>query len=131
MRTQQEIKNKIIQYGVLLQDSLFEADGFIGLKGSILWRHGPLGIMVSNGKGWEHVSVSTLKRCPVWEEMCFVKDFFWGAAETVMQLHPPESDYINNHPYCLHLWRPMDGVQIPLPPSWMVGLKTQRAQVVG
>jgi hypothetical protein len=71
---------------------------------------------------WEHVSVSTRHRCPRWEEMCFVKDLFWDPEVAVMQLHPPRSTWINNHPYCLHLWRPLDG-NIPLPPQIAVGFK--------
>lgn len=71
---------------------------------------------------WEHISVSTAHRCPTWEEMCWIKDIFWDKEESVMQLHPPESTWINNHPFCLHLWRPLDG-NIPLPPQIAVGLK--------
>lgn len=68
------------------------------------------------GEPWEHVSVSTASRCPTWEEMCFVKDLFWAPDETVVQYHPPLSDYINRHPYCLHLWRPT-GTPVVLPPQ--------------
>ena len=57
---------------------------------------------------WEHVSVSTRHRCPNWKEMCFVKDLFWDEEEAVMQLHPPKSTWINNHPFCLHLWCCLD-----------------------
>jgi len=64
---------------------------------------------------WEHVSISTPRRCPNWQEMCFIKDWFWDAEEIVMQLHPPRSRWINTHPYCLHLWRPTNDA-IPLPP---------------
>lgn len=71
-------------------------------------------------QGWEHVSVSTRRRCPNWVEMCFVKDLFWDAEEAVAQFHPPRSRYINNHPYCLHLWRPKH-VVLPLPPDHLVG----------
>ena len=71
---------------------------------------------------WEHVSVSTKTRAPNWTEMCFVKDLFWHDEEVVMQLHPARSDYVNCHPYCLHLWRPMED-DIPLPPSLLVGPK--------
>lgn len=71
---------------------------------------------------WEHVSVSTRHRCPYWKEMCFVKDLFWDEEEMVMQLHPPKSQWINNHNYCLHLWRPLDG-KIPAPPQVAVGYK--------
>lgn len=74
------------------------------------------------GGGWEHVSVSTPKRCPTWEEMCWVKDLFWGEEESVMQLHPPRSEWVDNHPYCLHLWRPLDA-EIPRPPQALVGVK--------
>jgi hypothetical protein len=70
---------------------------------------------------WEHVSVSLSTRCPNWTEMCYVKDLFWDDEETVMQLHPPKSQYVNNHPYCLHLWRPLR-VTIPTPPQITVGI---------
>ena len=69
---------------------------------------------------WEHVSVSLKHRCPNWQEMCFVKDLFWSEDELVVQFHPPRSDYVNHHPYCLHLWRPLDG-HIRTPPSIFVG----------
>jgi len=67
---------------------------------------------------WEHVSVSLNGEpdfCPSWGEMCLIKSLFWDAEETVMQLHPPESSYVNHHNGCLHLWRPWSG--IPLPPK--------------
>ncbi len=79
---------------------------------------------------WEHVSVSTLKSTPNWLEMCFIKDLFWDAEEAVMQLHPPRSTWINNHPYCLHLWRPLK-TEIPLPPEIAVGLKDLNLSATG
>lgn len=86
--------------------------------------HAPTGatlrIVASDGRGWEHVSVSLANRTPNWLEMEYVCRLFWTEDEAVMQLHPPRSDWISNHPHCLHLWRPTD-VAIPLPPSWMVG----------
>lgn len=75
------------------------------------------------GEGWEHVSVSLADRCPTWDEMCFVKDLFWLPDEAVMQLHPPESEYVNNHKFCLHLWKPTQAA-LPLPPSIYVGVKS-------
>jgi len=68
---------------------------------------------------WEHVSVSLERRCPTWEEMCIVKALFWDAEETVVQFHPPESDYVNAHRFCLHLWRYKG--EMPRPPSITVG----------
>ena len=95
-------------------------NGAFCIPASAVRRRPTIWIIASDGEGWEHVSVSTAVRCPTWEEMCKVKDLFWDPEDTVMQLHPPKSQWINNFPYCLHLWRPT-GETIPLPPSIMVG----------
>jgi hypothetical protein len=77
-------------------------------------------IAASEG-GWDHVSVSRINRCPNWPEMEMVKKAFFGKDEVVMQLHVPEAEHINQHPYCLHLWRPQHA-DIPRPPALMVGI---------
>lgn len=84
-----------------------------------------LRVIASSGYfGWDHASVSTPKRCPTWGEMCKVKNLFWEPEDMVMQVHPPESEWISNHPFCLHLFRPLDpGVEIPKPPAEMVGIR--------
>lgn len=71
--------------------------------------------------GWEHVSVSLIdtERCPNWPEMCLVKNLFWEPSECVVQFHPPEKDYINDHPGVLHMWKHVD-VPFPLPPTILV-----------
>jgi hypothetical protein len=71
---------------------------------------------------WEHVSVSTDERIPYWQEMCLIKELFWEDEETVFQLHPPKSRWINNHPRCLHLWRHATK-RVPMPPDILVGYK--------
>lgn len=73
-------------------------------------------VIASNGGGWDHVSVTTKsgKRCPTWEEMCAIKDMFFMPDECVLQYHPAKEDYVNNHPCCLHLWKPQN-FQIPMP----------------
>ena len=71
---------------------------------------------LSSEYAWEHVSVSLRRRTPNWYELDFVKDVFWQDDETVMQLHVPKANHINNHPHVLHLWRPI-GIEIPLPPA--------------
>ncbi len=75
-----------------------------------------------NNDGWEHLSASLRNRCPTWEEMCQLKNLFWDEHETVVQFHPPKSDYVNNAKNCLHLWKYVRG-EIPRPPSILVGLK--------
>ena len=87
----------------------------IGVNGVLL------SVIASNGRGWDHVSVSLANRCPTWNEMERVKRLFFRDDETAMQLHVPPSDHKNCHPYCLHLWRPHDA-EIPRPPSIMVAL---------
>lgn len=72
-------------------------------------------------EGWDHVSVSLKNRCPTWDEMNLLKDLFWDAEDCVVQYHPPKSDYINNHNFCLHLWK-RNG-EMPRPPSILVGVK--------
>jgi hypothetical protein len=47
---------------------------------------------------------------------------FWCEEDCVVQYHPPKSQYVNNHPFCLHLWRPIDH-QLPAPDSLLVGVK--------
>jgi len=80
--------------------------------------------IAADGMGWEHVSISVKKynyeemgRCPTWEEMCFIKDLFWEKHECVVQFHPPESEYVNNHPHCLHLWKSLTEVHKTPPKS--------------
>lgn len=88
-------------------------------------------LIVSDGGGWEHVSVQVVSErgvpqaCPIWEEMCWVKDLVWEKDEWVIQFHPAEKDYVNNHPYVLHLWRPTDG-KFPTPPAEFVGIRMKR-----
>ena len=65
-----------------------------------------LSVRFSEGMGWDHISISLRHRCPTWEEMCWVKNLFFDPDDVVMQLHPAKSQYVNYHPYCLHLWRP-------------------------
>jgi hypothetical protein len=53
--------------------------------------------------------------------MVFIKGLFWDDDDVVMQLHPKRSEYVNQHPHTLHLWRPMTAT-IPTPPASLVGL---------
>jgi hypothetical protein len=122
---------------VLIGDSSLGNNGFFIIPHPNIDDY-TLSCMISDGgllndDQWEHVSITInckdkpVKRCPTWAEMCFIKDLFWNDDETVMQLHPPKADHVNNHPYCLHLWKPVNKT-IPVPPAIMVGLpgKTEK-----
>lgn len=117
MKTLEELKHTP---GLLI--SITGVDGGAGE----LWRAGKryASVIWSNGGGWEHVSVSPFKKShtPSWDEMCSLKDMFFHDDEVVVQYHPAKSEYVNQMPNCLHLWRPIDQ-PMPTPPSIMVGIK--------
>lgn len=73
-------------------------------------------VVWSFGGGWDHVSVSFPNRCPTWEEMCRIKEIFFREDECCVEYHPPRSEYVNIHPYCLHIWRPQHA-DILTPPT--------------
>lgn len=111
-------------YGGLTDPGMDKWHGFflVPVKGS----KRPLRVLANSGEmpgshGWDHVSVSLPGRCPNWGEMDQVKRLFFRPDEVAMQLHPQESEHISNHPYCLHIWRPV-AADIPLPPSLLVGI---------
>ena len=95
-------------------------DDYNGVFDVVLRHKQRVRVIASDGLGWEHVSVSREDRCPTWDEMCQVKDLFWGDEDTVVQYHPPKSQYVNIHKNCLHLWRPTE-VPMPVPMKIMVG----------
>ena len=107
-------------------------DGFGGTVFPVEYKNGKVKIIkdidkalhfiFSWGCGFEHLSVSTPIQCPSWEQMCKMKDIFWREDEVCMQLHPKKEDYVNNMPYCLHIWKPIEK-EIPTPPSIMVGFR--------
>lgn len=103
--------------GPMRSDVSYGNNGQFSIPGPM---HEKLLAQVSDGGGWEHVSVSTRRRIPTWDEMQFVKRLFWDDEETVIQYHPAQSRYVNTCGFCLHLWRPV-GQMVPMPPIWMVG----------
>jgi hypothetical protein len=104
-----------------------EANGNNGCFWVLLPHNQKLKVFATDGAArpgetaWEHVSVSRRDRCPTWEEMCRVKELFWDDDDCVIQYHPPRADWISNHSFCLHMWRPV-GIELPRPPSIMVGI---------
>lgn len=87
-----------------------------GFASQLFLEGAKLRIIASWDGGWDHVSISLWDRCPTWNEMQFVKDAFFKPTEIAMQLHPGTKDYICNHEFCLHIWRPQNQ-EIPIPPK--------------
>lgn len=103
----------------------FRSDKSLGNNGMFdipYKRNIDLSVVASDKGGWDHVSVSLPTITPTWAMMCLVKKLFFRDDEVVIQYHPRKADYVNCHKHCLHLWR-QQYVEIPTPPTWMVGPK--------
>lgn len=107
-----------IRHGIMSSSELEGNNGAFKIKLKNLHNQ-TFFVIASDAFRWEHVSVSREDRCPTWPEMCAIKDLFWDIEDCVMQLHPPKTSYVDNHKYCLHLWRPKDKT-IPIPDILLV-----------
>lgn len=62
---------------------------------------------------WAHISVARQNRIPSYKDLAEVKDLFVGPDRYALQVFAPASEHVNLHPYCLHLWVPMDRYPLP------------------
>jgi len=107
-------------------DDTYGNNGFFVIPHPKIYKY-YIQVQASDGASWEHASVSIastvrkVERCPTWEEMCYIKNIFWDETDCVIQYHPPKSEYVNMHKYCLHLWRNTE-IEIPVPQRELIGL---------
>lgn len=113
---------RITKNSALANDSSYGNNGAFAIP---LSNRSTACIIASDGEGWEHVSVHIVsdgkERTPTWSEMCKIKDLFWSDEDCVIQFHPRKSEYVNNHKYTLHLWKPINQ-EIPRPDTMLVGI---------
>ena len=84
----------------------YRTHNYLGLNSfTIPYKNKKLHVIASVDNGFEHVSVSLLHRCPIWSEMCFIKNMFFGKEDECVQFHPKQSEYVNLHNNCLHIWK--------------------------
>lgn len=78
---------------------------------------GQVGVSCGNWEGVPYIHASLVKAegLPTYEEMCALKDAVFGPNRYACQIHPPESEHVNIHSRCLHLWGPLRPAQWPLP----------------
>lgn len=62
------------------------------------------GAVELDGKRWIHLSVSRKSRIPTYEDIALAKKLFIGRERKAIQVFAKESEHVNIHPYCLHLW---------------------------
>jgi ribosomal protein L37E len=91
---------------------------------------GPYGICVSDNdrydrddERWRHLSISHRSRIPNYEEVKAARYCFFPAEAEVVQVFPPEAEFVNCHPFCLHLWWSKDRRLVPPQTQSAVGPK--------
>ena len=60
-----------------------------------------------DGLPWLHASMAGPGRVPTWQEMADLKAWVVGSEGIAYQVMPPTSEYVNDHPFVLHLWAPL------------------------
>jgi hypothetical protein len=64
-------------------------------------------------KRWLQVSCAHRNKLPNWETLKYVKNTFIGEDKTAIQILPAADNFVNLHPYVLHLWHCLDGDVTP------------------
>jgi len=71
------------------------------------------------GEAWLHVSYSRRDEISSYRDTATVKRMFVGSARKAVMVLPAEEEHVNIHPFCLHLYSPLD--RDPLPDFRMNG----------
>jgi hypothetical protein len=74
------------------------------------------------GERWLHVSCSYVDHLPSWGDLKAVKTIFIGRENEAWQFLAPESEWVDDHEFTLHLWHRLDEDSVELdgpsmPPS--------------
>lgn len=93
--------------------------GTLVVKDSTSWQKESLRVLFSprekhtesdlGGGYWKHLSISHPRRYPYWHEIIDARYTFFEDDDTVIQILPPKSEYVNLHPNCFHLWSKIRG----------------------
>ncbi len=58
---------------------------------------------------YQHLSISRKDRYPTWDEIVLFRSLFFDDDDEVIQVIPKESNYVNVHDNCFHLWLDISG----------------------
>lgn len=67
----------------------------------------------ADGQIWAHLSTSFPSRLPTWGDLRKAKDMFLGEDKRAIQVFVPTSEWVNIHPYCLHLFACLSADVLP------------------
>ncbi len=71
------------------------------------------GCKEDDDKLWLHLSLSTKRGIPNWEQMVKAKNIFLGEDALAVQVFPRKANYVNIHRFVLHLWECLDADPVP------------------
>jgi hypothetical protein len=66
-----------------------------------------------DGKKWIHLSMSSRRRIPTYEEMAYMKKHWLGENLKAIMVFPEKAMHVNYHPRCLHMFHCVDGDGLP------------------
>lgn len=75
--------------------------------------HGSVVEQYSVDTVWLHVSVSRKSQVPSYADLEEVKRIFVGLDRKAIMVMPAASEHYNHHPYCLHLFAPLERDPLP------------------
>ena len=95
-----------VRTGKLASDDSYGFNGcfLVPLEGE-LWH-----VILGDGMGFRHLSVTNAQKkiLPSWTVLTRLRDAFFDDSSWVVQYLPPKDQYVDDHPFCLHLWESID-----------------------
>lgn len=67
-------------------------------------------VIISKDAGLWHMSMSRKDRLPSYDELKIARYQFFPDVDYMVQIFPPEKDFVNMHQFTLHLWQPKNFV---------------------
>jgi hypothetical protein len=102
---------RIILPGWSLVDRSQDGESWVRTSGqSLIWSVA----REEDGRLWLHISTAYPDRLPKWGELVAAKEWIAGTDRYAYQVIPPRSRYVNQHPFVLHVFVPLEG-DPPLP----------------
>lgn len=103
-----------------VENYVFNARAFEGINAKTNGIHVIADRTFIDGKEWGHVSFSRRNRMPSYDDLKTVLETFCDLDHVTLQIFPKRAEYVNCHPYCLHLWQPIgfDPVADPNGERW-------------